>query len=345
MSGDPPHQQSEPGKRRARRRATGWRAFETGAFENALQTFDWLNQHDTLDDTELDLLVTLKSDIVSPAAAIDSILLALGRSDDGHLDRARWTGETVRLLGDPRCRSDQGAALVVRLLESLAGLNDTAAWTELARADPLRLIDSLASDPVDRLDALEQLTFAPAASGLPARAIGAIEAIGHLARHDPPVSRAAERLLHDLQQVEAAYGVERARRGVARVEPPSPSATASLAPRFAGLTIVLAGGHPALRSLIARDLSRDGVRDVRDVPSAREAVRSGRDVAAVVGGVDLVVLLVRQLAHSTSDQVKDAARKAGVPVVVAERAGTSGVRRAVERWLRPDSLDTSKART
>jgi len=93
----------------------------------------------------------------------------------------------------------------------------------------------------------------------------------------------------------------------------------------------LAGGHPALRATIERDLLRWGAAEVRAIPSLKEASRSARSVRATVGGTDVVVLLVRQLAHSTESQVRRAAAMTGVPVVVADSAGISGVRRALTR--------------
>ncbi|MCC6790083.1 MAG: DUF2325 domain-containing protein, partial [Thermomicrobiales bacterium] len=82
-----------------------------------------------------------------------------------------------------------------------------------------------------------------------------------------------------------------------------------------------------------RALARSGVARVEVIPSATEGIRSGRDVQGLVSGVDLVVMLVRQVAHSTSEQVKRAARRADVPVAIAETAGIAGVRRAIARWL------------
>jgi hypothetical protein len=80
-------------------------------------------------------------------------------------------------------------------------------------------------------------------------------------------------------------------------------------------------------------LIRSGVERVQSIPSAKEASRTGRDVQAVLAGSDVVVLLVRQLAHSTSDQVRRAAARAGVPAIMAESAGINGVRRALERFV------------
>jgi hypothetical protein len=100
----------------------------------------------------------------------------------------------------------------------------------------------------------------------------------------------------------------------------------------AGLTVALAGGYPALRSAIERDLLRSGARAVRQLPSAKEANRAGRDVKATIAGCDVVVVLVRQLAHSTDAQIRRAAAQSGVSVVVAESSGIGGVQRALEAF-------------
>jgi hypothetical protein len=81
-----------------------------------------------------------------------------------------------------------------------------------------------------------------------------------------------------------------------------------------------------------RDLATIGVGEVREIPPAWEATRDGRAVQATLAGSDLVVVVTRQIAHATADQVRTAAARSGIPVVEAETAGVTAIRRAVERF-------------
>jgi hypothetical protein len=47
-----------------------------------------------------------------------------------------------------------------------------------------------------------------------------------------------------------------------------------------------------------------------------------------MAGSDLAILIGRQLAHSTADQVRTAAERYGVPLARAETAGVGSIRRA-----------------
>ena len=337
-------------------RARAWRLFEAGEFAGALDAFRELLARGEAGASERDALVELLIDRGDGERALDVLDDAVEHADIDHGDR-----EHIALLAQRFDVADRYAIELgrqreagMRLLEALAESQDAALWSEVLTPDRFDRIERSFGSPADLLDALEQVAFAPAETGLPGLAWSRIEAIGSLAADDPAVSRAAERLLHAFGDAAAAYRVENARKAAGRREPAAPPSASPPQPpavsTLAGLRVVLAGGHPALRAVIERDLARSGVTDVRPIPSAKEASRAGRDVRAVVAGSDVVVLLIRQLAHSTDAQVRRAADQSGVPVVVAESAGIGGVHRALARFLAerdaPDAaLDTRIDRT
>jgi hypothetical protein len=184
---------------------------------------------------------------------------------------------------------------------------------------------------------LEQWLFAPDATGLRGEALARIEAIGSGYGADPGSVRAAERLLHAVGEREAAYRVERAHEASSPARPRTASATDIPAAR--GLDLTLVGGHPALRSMSRRDLLGDGARNVREIPSAWEGARVERSIVATMSGSDLAVVIARQVAHATSDQVRKVGHRIGVPIEIAQAASVGSIRKAVERFsaARPHS--------
>jgi hypothetical protein len=238
---------------------------------------------------------------------------------------ARFEQARARLATSATCgmTPDEAAERLIAVLESaaFAGLD---AWTELMLHGQLMELEAVLPSSAWLLAGYEQQLFAPMETGLRERALVLIEALGH---RDASVTRDAERLLHAAGEPQAAYRVERGRRSP-RLPKPAPAIFAPLT----GLAVAVAGGHPKLRKMIRRDLARAGISDVREIPSAFEASRSGRDVAAKLGGVDLAVVILRQIAHSTSDQVTVAAAKTGVPVAFTHSASLGGVRREVEAF-------------
>ena len=226
------------------------------------------------------------------------------------------------LAGSNWSDSERGERAVV-LLET-AALVGSAGWERLVVENLLEEIEASLSEPARMLSGFEQELFAPAETGLRDRALVLIEALG---RRDRSVARDAERLLHAAGEPRAAYRVEGGRRT-------APAATRPAATRnaVAGLIVVVAGGHSRLRKMVRRDLARSGIADVREIPAAFEASRVGRDIAAKLGGADLAVLIVRQIAHSTSTQVTVAAEKLGVPVAFSRSAGIAGVRTEIEAF-------------
>ena len=307
-------------------RTHGLERFEAGDFATARSVLSRVVRRGPYDAD----LIALLSDLM------------VDRGDNGQLrsyytdliDRFGSRATPNELLTWERARFDATRDLFNTLtpeeqLDSALQLLTAAAvageWTPiLTRRDTL---EGIFDSPARRLDLLEQFAYAPAETGLPASAAAEIQAIGHRFAHDPEISRFAERLLHGAGHRDAAYGVERARRTAT-----SPTAQESAPPGgldpFGGVIVLIAGGHPPLRRMVTSDLTRSGALAVREIPSKWEAVRTGRSVRDRMAGSDIAVLIGRQLAHSTADQVRSAAAKLGVPVVRAETAGVQSVRRA-----------------
>lgn len=318
-------------------RAAAWGAFDDGDFSGAAESFAALLEAGELTEIDLAAAVEIAIDGEGVAAGVALMTRVL---DDWLPDREprallRLARQAFAIASHPSVQPGTRANAGLRILELLAVANDLNEWTSAITSGELDGIETAQIDPLGLLDALEQLAFAPPETGLPDRAVSRLESTGHAYAHDPVVARTAERLLHALGRPELAYGVERAKRDA------RPKTTAAVRDTgemddlsIAGLRVAIAGGHPALRSVIRKDLGRAKITDVREVPSRQEASRIGRDVQATIAGADVVVLLVRQLAHSTSDQVRKAAARQGVPVAVSDSAGVSGVRRALERFAR-----------
>lgn len=314
-------------------RQAAWGQFDRGEFDAAEVGFQTLSHAGMIEEAELHALVEILKDRgegSEAGAAIDRALEQWAKSAEP-VSAVPW----LSLQFDLAAHSEEGRARALRLLETLAGTRNALEWTAVLTCERLTAIEASFHTPLDRLEYLERLALAPTETGLAERANATIEEIGLRYAGDAKVARAAERLLHAIGASAAAYRVERARRAAADRDRVSTTAKPeSPALSFGGLTIVIAGGHPALRAMIERDLMRSGASRVRAIPSATEATRAGRDVQAILAGADLIVMLVRLITHSTSDQVRRAAAKTGVPVVFAESAGITGVHRAIETFLR-----------
>jgi hypothetical protein len=253
-----------------------------------------------------------------------------GRLNIAAVERAVEVFDLAAASGDP----DRQADAAMAVLETAAALVEAESWFWLLRSGRLSELESSFTAPLVLLAALEQESFAPPETGLVGWATGRIEAIGHAHANDDAVAREAERLLHAAGEAAAAYRVERSRRAVRRrpnVRDGQREGRQALS--LVGLKLALIGGYPALRASIARDLERAHIEEVREIPPAREGSRIERDVQATLNGVDFAVVLIRHVGHSTSDQVKRVAERSGIPVVVVDSAGSSGVRRAIERFI------------
>ncbi len=321
-------------------RAVGLARFEADDLDGARTSLAAAYAAGAADPVTVDMLHGLHVDAgdrVAADALLDDFLDRVD-PDLAPLERARWAVRRfdAHLGGDPAKRKE--AAL--DLLTAAAAAGD-AGWGLVQ--DPRRraAIDAAFADPLAELELREQEAYAPPGSGLPALAVDRLVVLGHLHAAEPAVARGAERLLHALGERDLAYGVERARRGAAGRLPfgarrpggaddggadaGAPDALADLGVRV----VVLVGGHPALRRLARTDLLGRGAGEVREVPSAWEASRQGRAVRDVLAQADLAVLIWRQLAHSTADQVTTAARGEGVGVVRARTPSVGAIRRAV----------------
>ena len=242
---------------------------------------------------------------------------------DGFLE---WTiGRYDAIRAEPSSHeAAQQASAAIDLLASSAAARSWRAVLN-RRSD----LEAVLRSPSQRLDLLEQLVYAPQSTGLPASAAAEIEALGHRSaiEGDFEQARAAERLLHGIRQSAAAYRIEGVRRraNVARSGSPTDKWSDG---DFDGLTVLIAGGHPPLRRMVSVDFRRSGATGIHEVPSKWEAVQSGRSVQDRMAGSDLAVLIGRQLAHSTADQVRTAAARYDVPLARAETAGVASIRRA-----------------
>ncbi len=90
--------------------------------------------------------------------------------------------------------------------------------------------------------------------------------------------------------------------------------------------IAIAGGHAQLRGTAASLLQPRGI-EIVSIPSSREAVRRERDIFQLLQGCDLAMVLVRQITHSTSDQVRRAAERLDVPVVFSNALSAVAIER------------------
>lgn len=301
----------------------GWRAFAEGDTERASTAF-WraLELGDCRPET-IDAWSELQ-----PSARLET--LAANLLDQTAVDwppgprallAARRFDALVRLDAPPVNRSL--AALAV--LEAAAG-GDAVAWqpvTSDSRREPLlAALDS----PATLLEALEHLSYAPLEAGFRDHAVSLAINLGYSLIGSPEPVRAVERVLFSLGATDAAYGLERLQ---AAHQPRLGDRQAPDPMSFIGQTLLLNGGHDALRVAAREDLLRSGAADVRFVPPSWEGQR-GDSLALSMPGVDLVIAIIRQLDHSTGDRVKAAARRAGVRVTQARTATVSAIREAAQ---------------
>ena len=308
--------------------------FEANLFDCAQRGFARVVAADRFDDNDVAALQQIyadRGDNESIVALINRYLSHPG-ADLTPERRFAWLVSLFDAVVANAPESERADASI-QLLEAAASAGDRA-WAVVLEPKCRAVIEDAIREPSTALAAFEQFAYAPAETGLPAEAHVRLEDLGCRHAADRDVSRAAEQLLHALGQPAAAYRVEACRRAIERA---TASATPAVSPaprsqRF-GLVITVAGGHAALRSLARRDLVSLGVAEMREVPSAWEATRDTRSVHAMIAGSDLVVVIPRQIAHSTSDQVRKTADRFGVTVAQAETASVAAIYRAVERFV------------
>ena len=309
--------------------AAAYRLFDANDTDRARSVLERVARAGPLEEAGRELL-----DLLLPSpASLTTIDAILSRNEDALtlVERSRWLAR--RFDGSlPGSANARDAALDLLGAATMAG---DAGWAIVQQTDRRRRIDLALREPDAQIDLLEQEALAPAATGLPSTVPGRTVAFGRrmAAQGDLDCVREAERLLHVLGEPQLAYLVERERKQWASRGTVTPARPARVpAHRASRLTVVLAGGHPPLRRLARRELDELDLADVRDFPSAWEGNRQGRHARDTIEGSDLAVLIWRQIAHSTSDQVRTAARALSVPVVRADTPTISAIRRAVSAF-------------
>ena len=282
--------------------------------------------------------------LLPPNAPLEIIDAVLRNNDDdlSLLERSHWLARRFdSSLPEPLIQRE--AALDLLGSATMAG---EAGWQLVQQPDRRARLDDALSEPGAQIDLLEQESLAPAGTGLPATVPGRTLAFGRTmaARGEFTAVRDAERLLHILREPQLAYLLENDRKRWGAGFRGALTAPHQMPYPGSRLTVVLAGGHPPLRRLARRDLDEMDLADVREFPSAWEGNRQGRHARDTVEGSDLAVVIWRQIAHSTSDQIMTAARSLSVPVVRADTPTISAIRRAVTDFQDPTMRRVSAAR-
>jgi hypothetical protein len=229
--------------------------------------------------------------------------------------------------------SDRGVQ--ARTAVDLLGFVDANAWNSLLSTGRIYDVQQLAGEPECGIELAELLSYSPD-EGIRDFAVAELEGAGMRAVASGEDIRSIERLLHAAGARDAAYRLEAARKRTAHNESPVSDVRGSR-PTIPYRTIAIAGGHAQLRGAAASVLDPYGV-SVVAIPSSQEAVRRERDILHLLNGCDLALLLVRQITHSTSDQVRKTADRLGVPVVFSKAASAV----AIERQLLELSRATAK---
>jgi hypothetical protein len=228
-----------------------------------------------------------------------------------------------------------------RRVQAAAGVDllsvlDDYAWDMVLRTSRIDDLRRLIDEPELGLDLIELLTYAPDA-GIHDFATAQLEAIGMQRVLRGEDARSIERLLHAAGARDGAYRLESARKHPAAHEPADRIGRHGVGATLPYRAVAIVGGHSQLRASAAAVLDGYGVRVV-SIPSSQEAVRRERAIMQSLQGCDLAMLLVRQITHSTSDQVRKAAERLGVPVLFSNAASAV----AIERQLLDASRTSSK---
>jgi hypothetical protein len=221
---------------------------------------------------------------------------------------------------DPQIRGEAAKALLAGAIEA-----GEPAWEAIRSSSRLDEIERLALDTGSDIELLELLAYAPD-EGMRSFATSQIEAAGMRALDSGKDSRIHERLLHAIGASRDAYRLESARKQRMPDATGNHAVTPARASAPAYRLIAIAGGHAQLRGTAADLLQRHGVETVQ-IPSSLEAVRRERDIVQLLQGCDLAILLVRQITHSTSDQVRKAAEKLNVPVLFSNALSAVAIER------------------
>ncbi len=313
----------------------------------AIEQFNQRNDHSALDillkagnlstdhPDALALLLSFAASQPDPVEIVELVERSLvGRNFPADA-RISLTSDLIHTAGELNVAIDE-RLLTARVLEGLAG-SDVDLWSSFSSEWWARLQGHVRRDD-SSLGLLEQLFYAPDSTGLPALALQFAETIVAEAPDDREFVRAIERLLHAVGQREAAYQIERARR--ARNQNKSVEQLAIPESRLDQQVIAVAGGHPGLRAAIRRMVGPLGGQTV-DIPARFEAVRRDRDVSRAVQSADAAVLISSQISHSTSDQVRRAADRHNVPILLARSASAHTIVHMLIDWTAVKGRDTS----
>lgn len=234
-------------------------------------------------------------------------------------------------------RSDVQAICAENLLLAALDLGDSS-WNAIRQNSRLQEFERLALTSDAGIDLLELLAYAPD-PGMREFAISQLVAIGLRLLDSGNDSRRFERLLHGVGASAEAYRLEEIRKlhirgdasrfGRKRMETPAPPYR----------VIAIAGGHTRMRATAASLLEQHGM-SVVSIPSSREAVRRERDILQALHGCDAVLLMVRQITHSTSDQVRKSAERLDIPVIFSHAASALAIERelfGIDQTHRPKS--------
>lgn len=280
-------------------------------------------------DTDFDRDLDDLSDRLLEAASAGRFAeeLSLAEHDLEAVEGALQPGDLIRarlLFFDLAQISTTDHSVRAATAVDLLGIVDEHAWNSLLQSSRIEDLRQLAGEPEIGIEIAELLTYAPD-EGIRDFAVSELEGAGMRQLASGDDSRSIERLLHAAGARDAAYRLEAARKRSAAAEPPPAGGRPSRS-TIPYRTIAIAGGHAQLRGNAASVLDRYGV-TVVPIPSSQEAVRRERDILHLLNGCDLVMLLVRQITHSTSDQVRKAAERLGVPVLFSNAASAVAIER------------------
>lgn len=311
--------------------AEAHRLFDTDQADRARDILERIALDCPLEESGRELLDLLLPGLAPPAVV--ETILRHNEDDLTPIERSRWLAR--RFDGTATATTEaREAALDLLGAATMAG---DAGWAIVQDPHRRARIDLALQEPDAQIDLMEQEALAPAATGLPSTVPGRALAFGRrMAAHgDLACVREAERLLHVLGEPQLAYLLESERKQRAgRLNDVHPGRSRQVVPSTDRLMVVLAGGHPPLRRMARQELAELNLADVRDFPSAWEGNRQGRHARDTIEGSDLAVVIWRQIAHSTSDQIISAARAYSVPVVRADTPTISSIRRAISSFQR-----------
>jgi hypothetical protein len=307
-----------------------WNAFDRGDFDAARET---LEEAVRIDPSDLEAVEALQQIYIEQSrwgSAVQLLSETIERMESEWSPREQFPWRMELFDAAKHVESEERLAELGAALFESAAAGGEDLWAPLISGERRAALESLLARAGPAIPLLEQWLYAPEGTGLRTEAIARIEAIGAGFGADRQTVRAAERLLHAAGEREAAYRVERTHREMNTAHETPREKDESRSAR--GLDLTLVGGHPALRSLSRRDLMADGAKNIREIPSAWEGARVERSIVATLSGSDLAVVIARQVAHTTSDQVRKVGNRIGVPIEVAHAASVGSIRRAVERF-------------